>query len=224
MATRGLSVTNQLRTMVLSGELGGRRRLSEIELANALGVSRTPIRAALSTLATEGFLTYTPNSGYVVKAFTTREIEDIYEVRGGLEGLSARLAAERGLPDDLRAGIAAVLAQGSALLNAPASPMRARFREINDAFHGLIFEASGNDFLRGMVRKTRDIPLLERLKYVAYDEDILARGHNDHFDLFDAILRRQGARAEALAREHVFRGAQYVIEHMRRDETRSDAA
>jgi GntR family transcriptional regulator of vanillate catabolism len=216
MATRGISVTTLLRDKVLNGEFGGRRRLNEVDLAQSLGVSRTPIRAALSTLSAEGLLSYTPNSGYVVRAFSAEEIEDVYEVRGTLEGLATRQAAERELQPQQAAKIDGILAEAAALAGQQdTEQLRCRFRELNDAFHSVVNDAARNDFLRRMVLTTRAIPLLERLKFEAYDNALLVRAHHDHVDIFDAIKRRQGARAEALAREHVWRGGVRVVEFLR---------
>ncbi|MDP3109771.1 GntR family transcriptional regulator, partial [Hydrogenophaga sp.] len=88
----------QLRELILSGELPGGSRIAELAIVERLGVSRTPIRAALMRLEQEGLLQALPNGGYVVQTFSERDIADAIELRGTLEGLLARLAAERGAP------------------------------------------------------------------------------------------------------------------------------
>eukprot|EP01137_Pigoraptor_chileana_P010309 Opistho-2@59728 len=88
----------QLRELILSGELAGGSRIAELAIVERLGVSRTPIRAALMRLEQEGLLEALPNGGYVVQTFSERDIADAIELRGTLEGLLARLAAERGAP------------------------------------------------------------------------------------------------------------------------------
>jgi GntR family transcriptional regulator of vanillate catabolism len=85
-----------LREMVLAGELPAASRIAEVALAERLGVSRTPIRAALMRLEQEGLLEPLPGGGYTVRTFSERDISDAIELRGTLEGLLARLAAERG--------------------------------------------------------------------------------------------------------------------------------
>src|SRR5256885_11988607 len=86
-----------LRDLILSGELKPGDRISELSVVERLGVSRTPIRMALVRLEEEGLLELIPSGGFSVKAFSERDITDAIEIRGTLEGLCARLAAERGL-------------------------------------------------------------------------------------------------------------------------------
>ena len=91
-----------LRELVLDGAFAPGERVPEIELAKRLGVSRTPLRLALSTLAHEGLLEPLPGGGFVVRSFTRADVSDAIELRGVLEGTAARLAAERlESPDEL---------------------------------------------------------------------------------------------------------------------------
>ena len=87
-ATRSLSVTDRIRSAILSGDYAPGARLHEVRLSENLGVSRTPIRSALQSLASEGLLEYTPNRGYSVRQFRTSEIVDAYEIRAMLESLA----------------------------------------------------------------------------------------------------------------------------------------
>ena len=84
-----------LRELVLDGAFAPGERVPEIELSERLGVSRTPLRLALSTLAHEGLLEPLPGGGFVVRSFTSADVSDAIELRGVLEGTAARLAAER---------------------------------------------------------------------------------------------------------------------------------
>ena len=86
----------RLREMILAGELPSGSRIAELTLVDKLGVSRTPIRTALMKLEQEGLLESLNNGGYAVRTFTERDVSDAIELRGTLEGLAARLAAERG--------------------------------------------------------------------------------------------------------------------------------
>src|SRR5215475_4801122 len=87
----------KLRDFILSGELKPGDRISELSVVERLGVSRTPIRMALVRLEEEGLLESIPSGGFSVKAFSERDIFDAIELRGTLEGLAARFAAERGV-------------------------------------------------------------------------------------------------------------------------------
>src|SRR6185503_18124502 len=96
----------KLREFILGGEIKAGERMSELLLVERLGVSRTPVRAALVRLEQEGLLRALPSGGFVVDAFNERDIHAAIEIRGTLEGLAARLAAERGVSpaelDDLK--------------------------------------------------------------------------------------------------------------------------
>src|SRR5438093_79098 len=83
-----------LRELVFSGEFAPGERLSEVELAERLGVSRTPLRMALMTLAHEGLLEPLSRRGFVVRAFSRADVTDAIELRGVLEGTAARFARE----------------------------------------------------------------------------------------------------------------------------------
>src|SRR3979411_831373 len=86
-----------LRDLILSGRLRSGERISELGAVETTGVSRTPVRMALVRLEEEGLLEAIPSGGFMVKAFTERDILDSIELRGTLEGLAARFAAERGV-------------------------------------------------------------------------------------------------------------------------------
>ena len=89
LRTRSQSVTEALRELIVQGELKPGQHVQEVPLAEQLGVSRTPVRTALNTLANEGFLVYQPNKGYFVRQFDIAEILEVYEVRAALESLAA---------------------------------------------------------------------------------------------------------------------------------------
>ncbi len=97
-ASQAVKAQLRLREMILAGELPAGARIAELAIVERLGVSRTPIRAALMRLEQEGLLESLPNGGYAVRTFSERDVSDAIELRGTVEGLAARLAAERGAP------------------------------------------------------------------------------------------------------------------------------
>jgi len=109
-SSQAVKAQQRLRELILTGELAAGARIAELALVELLGVSRTPIRAALMRLEQEGLLEGLPSGGYAVRTFSEREVADAIELRGTLEGLAARLAAERGVP-------ARALAQARACLD-----------------------------------------------------------------------------------------------------------
>ena len=144
MTTRSLEVTRRLRDGILDGTYPGGSRMNEIDLAAALGVSRTPIRGALATLGAEGLLDYTPNSGYVVRRYTAADIADIYAVRAVLGGLAARRAAEGGLGDEARGALHRVLDACALLVRSGdwSEAVRAQWEPLNREFHPSEMRAS----------------------------------------------------------------------------------
>lgn len=221
MATRGQSVARTLRDGVLDGTYKPGARMNEVDISNALGVSRTPVRGALGVLAAEGLLDYVPNSGYVVRRYTVQDVEDVYAARSVLEGLAARTVAERGLSDHHRGMLHKVLSETQALCDAQewSEEVRDAWSRLNEAFHEAIFEAAENRHLRELIGKSRSIPQLQAVKFRWHDLDTLAESYSDHLEIFEAIADRQGARAEYLAREHVYRSGRRLIANWRRFET-----
>jgi GntR family transcriptional regulator of vanillate catabolism len=140
------TVLMQLRDLILRGEFEPGRRLAEQQLAERLGASRTPVRAALVTLEQEGLVQVNETGGYLVRQFTVQEVADAIAVRGHLEGMAARLVAEHGFPRQLEGDLRSCLDEGDAAL-AP-EPLTyecyARYAVMNDRFHALVLQACGN--------------------------------------------------------------------------------
>ena len=109
----------RLRELIVGGDLQPGQRIAELALVERIGVSRTPIRMALVRLQEEGLLDALPGGGFVVKDFSEDDIHDAIELRGTLEGLAARLAAERGVGAVLLAEAREALARIDALLARP---------------------------------------------------------------------------------------------------------
>src|SRR3984957_17804271 len=120
-ATRSAWLVEHLRQALLDGRYPSGSRLNEVHLSQELDVSRTPVRAALQTLAGEGLLHHQPNKGFTVREFQLTELVEAYDMRALAEGLAARFSAERGLSDEARRTIDIALSGGDrALLGAGA--------------------------------------------------------------------------------------------------------
>jgi GntR family transcriptional regulator, vanillate catabolism transcriptional regulator len=204
--TRQKSITDKLREMILSQEALPGERLQEIQLSERLGVSRTPIREALVVLEQEGLVTYRQNRGYVVRAFAMKDVLDAYLVRSTFEGLACRIVAEQGLSSKGRQTLEECLAEGDAILatgelNDDALPC---WRSMNDRFHQTILAESNNAVLLDVAARTLAIPFLSSRVVHWHNYRRIYRSHEDHHATFDAICRRQGSRAEAAMREHIY--------------------
>ncbi len=215
MATQIHHVTTELRRRILAGLHRPGERLVELQLAAELGVSRTPIRLAFEELEKEGVLERLPTRGFRVRSFSVEEVADAIDVRGTLEGMAARLAAQRGLSGELLAVLKACVAEGrAALAQAAANGHRieaASWVPMNARFHRTLLEAAGNRTLSTAMEVVSRSPLAgaaslslqgvqTRLEYA-----FIQRAQQDHEDVVDAIEARDGSRAEALMREHARR-------------------
>lgn len=203
--TLAQSVTDRLREAIIKGRFLPNERLQEVSLSNMLSVSRTPIRAALHGLVAEGLLEYVPNRGYSVRRLDTDRLIAIFDIRGVLEGLAARLAAERGMDEETQAEYRDALLQGDRIMSKGKllSVDRERFGEVNVRLHDAILRAADNSMLNDMIRICCNIPISSERNVLWNDFNWLRRSHDDHHRLFDAIRLRDGSRAEQLMREHV---------------------
>ncbi len=204
----------KLRELILSGELAPGQRVAEVALAERLGVSRTPVRHALAVLAREGLLTAAGARGFLVREFTLKDILDAIELRGTLEGMAARLVAESGLDSEVVRRLEACIAEGEAIVERTEWPADGdqRWAGMNELFHRLIVEASGNQALAHALSLNDTLPFASAGALVGGDSEdpVLRRRHRDvlfgaqqqHCAILDALRQRQGARAEALMREH----------------------
>lgn len=200
-----------IRDLVLRGDFKGGERLSEVELAERLGVSRTPIRAALQRLEEEGLLEPAQPSGYQVRSFTEADIFDAIEVRGTIEGLAARMAAERGVSRVILDEMKQCLAQIDQILAQDMhrdEQLLTRYSACNARFHTLMLDAAGSPIVRRALARASALPFSSPNAFVLAQAkipgsfDILKIAQAQHHDIVEAIEARSGSRADSLAREH----------------------
>jgi GntR family transcriptional regulator, vanillate catabolism transcriptional regulator len=200
-----VSTTDSLRAAVLAGEFMPGERLYEVPLSERLGVSRTPVRAALQALASDGLLDYAPHRGYSVRTFDAAEILQAYEIRAVLEGLAAKRAAELGMSDAERRDIEGALRDGDRLLSRGRliPEDRIAYGAINSAIHNAIHTAGRSRMLGDMLRLSQQVAPSSHRNVIAFEYHDVRRRHDDHHRIFEAILCRDPARAELLMRGHV---------------------
>jgi GntR family transcriptional regulator, vanillate catabolism transcriptional regulator len=194
-----------LRGQILHGEFTPGERLTEMGLASRLQASRTPIRLALERLANEGLLDPIPSGGFRLRSFTLDDIQDAIEIRGVLEGTAARFAAER-----LRTTEELTQFKGlskEAMMEIPVTLEGfARYLEANKNFHREFWRLAKSESLFRELEHACKIPFAapEALVFGIADlEQATAYvAAEQHQSIVEAIENRQGARAEALAREH----------------------
>jgi GntR family transcriptional regulator, vanillate catabolism transcriptional regulator len=197
-----------IRELVLEGELAPGERVPEVALAERLGVSRTPLRIALATLAHEGLLEPLGGGGFVVRSFTLADIADAIELRGVLEGTAARMAAERiQSPAELTA-IAEIAEQLDEVIESLSVESIVHYVELNDAYHAELVELAKSPTLARAIAHVVVLPfaspgaLLPSQAVLPRSREILVVAQHHHRVLIDAIRAGHGARAEEIGREH----------------------
>jgi GntR family transcriptional regulator of vanillate catabolism len=198
-----------LRELILTGELGPGERLSELSLVARLGVSRTPIRSALARLESEGLIEGIAGGGFAVKTFTERDALEAIDIRGALEGLAVRFAAERGVSRERMAALDALLAAMDALVaSGPEAETFASYIRLNAEFHDVLTTLAAGPELRRQIERANAQPFASPSAFVAVQGEmprwfeLMRIAHDQHRCIAEAIEQREGARAEALVREH----------------------
>jgi len=208
--SQNLAAALRLRELILAGELAGGTRVSEIPLSQRLGVSRTPLRLALAQLEHEGLLQAVPGGGFAVRLFTREQVADAIALRGLLEGAAARLTAEQRLDAATLEPLHGCVAQLERLvgLGRLRSADFERYVALNERLHLLLIELSGSEAIAAAYRRALALPFASPSAFVMVQAElpeshrVLYVAQRQHGALLDAIERGEGARAEAIGREH----------------------
>jgi GntR family transcriptional regulator of vanillate catabolism len=200
----------QVREMILSGRMPAGQRITEVGLAELLGVSRTPIRSILPALAGEGLLEPVGRRGHAVKAFTERDSVRAIELRSMIEGLAARHVAREGASAALRTSMLECLEEGDKLFEKRylVAEDEISYGRINDKFHSSIVADANSPLIDDFYARVKLIPFAAP-STIAFSEhglekayEFLQYAHQQHHAIAAAILSGDGARAEFLFREH----------------------
>lgn len=192
-------VYRRLRDAIATGELPPRGRLSERDLSASLGVSTSPVKAALARLEAEGMVVTQPRRGTWV-AFAPEKLAEMGLIRAALEGVAARLAAGRITAAQL-ATLGGIVGE---LRVATAAHDTARLVEANERFHALVLAVADNVFLANAVKALRGYYLMTRNRMrTAQLEPLKAQA--EHEAILAALAARDGAAAEAAMRTHIAR-------------------
>lgn len=208
MARQTTNATLGLRELVFDGELAPGERLPEIELSERLGVSRTPLRIALGTLAHEGLLDRLPGGGFVVRSFSRGEVVDAIELRGVLEGTAARFAAERLISSRSLASLEQTTAELDDVVGELGDETMLRYVELNERFHAGVVALAESPPLARAIANVVALPFAGPSAFLASQavlsgsREILVVAQHHHRCLVDAIRDGHGTRAEEIAREH----------------------
>jgi len=202
---RGSGVFESLRDMAIAYQLKPGERLSEIELAQRLGVSRTPVREALARLVTDGFL-LPASRGFMRRPLDVQESLDLYEARAAVESACVALAIQRATDEEI-AQAKAYLASSRQV--APGTSVE-RLVELDEGFHLLIADMARNQELRRML-----VTLNERIRFIRWiDMESIGRNatQKEHLQILKALQARDVAAAQQELGDHIGRRRDQIVE------------
>lgn len=192
---QGQSAYRRLLEDIRAGTLLPGARLRETELADRLGISRTPVREAIRQLEADGLVAHLPRQGATIRSLDHAEVVELYEMRAVLEGTAARLAARAASDIEL----AELIALNTNLSTAPAGPQA---REVNRQFHRMLLDAARNRFLVKSMSALQKTLLILGPTTLA-DPSRATAAVEEHTAVLTALEARDGAKAEAAMRAHV---------------------
>ena len=203
-------VFNTLRQAILRGELKPGERLLEIQLANKLGVSRTPIREAIRKLELEGLVLMIPRRGAEVAEITEKSLRDVLEVRGALEELAVDLACDRITNEDIQNLKEAAKEFEAALQGGDVT----EYAEADVKFHDIIYHATDNQRLIQLLYNLREQMYRYRVEYLKRKEmhSILLE---EHEHIIECIEKRDKQAAKLAISTHVENQARTVSDTIR---------
>lgn len=207
-----------LRELVLSGELLPGKRVSELAMVERIGVSRTPLRSALVRLESEGLLQALPKGGYAARQLSVQDVFAAIEIRGAIEGLAARFAAERELSgvdlqsiQDTQCEIDDLIAR-----HQPDPQTFSDYVLLNERFHAQLAELSGSLVIQQQIERANAHPFASASGFIDVQTQmpdarkILLIAQDQHLCVLDAIRAGEGGRAEGLMREHARLAHRYL--------------
>lgn len=193
-------VYEQIRTDILNGVYKEHEELKEATLGEKLSVSRTPVREALRQLELEGLVEIIPNKGARVTGITKKDIDDIYQIRYYLEGLSARWATEHITDEQLEK-------MEETLFLTEFHAQKGHYEqvfELDSRFHELMYEASGSKLLNHILSDFH--MYVTRIRRASLASDSRSRhSTEEHRKILNAIREHDADRAEECAHDHVMR-------------------
>lgn len=200
-------VYEELKMQILKGQIVPGTRMMEVEMAEEMGVSRTPIREAIRKLEKEGLVTIEPRKGAYASQISTKDMVDILEVRQNMEGLAAYYAAIR-MSDEQKKKLSEISEAYNKAVIENNTPDMIKY---DTDFHHLIVESSGNKMLVHMIEQLQELVL--RFRYLYYDDFKRAeKMPREHKVIYEAILTGDTEKARRAADIHIDRLKKMVEE------------
>jgi len=200
-------VFEALREAIIQGVLKPGGRLMEIQLAEEMGVSRTPVREAIRKLELEGLVAMVPRKGAYVASLSMKDIIEVFEIRGALEGLAASLAAERITDADLESLERFLRRNYESVETADLSLMV----EVDTDFHSQLYKASRNERLYQIISNLRE--QIQRFRKTSLSlPGRMKAALDEHKMIVEAISARDGSLSRRLSEEHIENAEQSLMD------------
>ncbi len=207
------SVKRYLETCIFTGKFKPGQQIKEQEVAESLGISRPPIREALKSLEAEGLITRKPNRGAFVTEIEEKDIWEIYTLKMALYGLATQLAFDMITEELVQKWEILIKDMEEAISSSP--PDIARYQELHEEFHDIMFDTAGHERLKKIV-----LNLHKQVKRYSYqslgDQVHLEKSFNYHKAILEAIKERDMEKTIVLTKEHVIEGLKVLQDMMRK--------
>ncbi len=198
-------IVDTIREAIVNGVLGPDTKISEPELAERFGISRTPIREALRQLESEGFITVVPRKGAVVSRLSKKDVEDFYELKGILEGYAARRSVARVTEED----IAHMEQLNQELeIKSKKGDLR-RAYQLHNEFHDIFLRLGGNDKLYAIVQGL--VKQFQRFRMSLSVPGKIEGSIAQHREIIEAFRNRDVERVEKLVRDQAVYGMTVLL-------------
>jgi DNA-binding GntR family transcriptional regulator len=203
-------VYHQIKRLILCNQIMPGQKLHHQELSERLGVSRTPVREALTRLVQEGYVSFLPNRGFTCKEIGIQEAEELYELREALEAFAVERAIE-----NLTGSALAQLRSNVSSYGRDVQNRFTRERLVYDQdVHLAIVRIAGNEMLTNTLSHVFERIVLKRRTDGLYDQARGVAAHQEHLKLLEAMERRDVTAAVALVRQHIQAGKKNVMADM----------
>ncbi len=214
-------IYNHLRTKLLAGELPPGARLDYKKISNEMGVSTTPVREAMGKLASEGLVDLIPRAGAVVRKLGSQEAVQLYGVREAIETYAATKAAEKisdarlnqlqGLLGKMRILLTKSFSNGSNLMT---GEHLSEFLQSDLTFHMTIIEAAGNPRLTKLAGDSHIHSRIFGVERFGHNQELMEEADKTHCAIFEALKKRDAARASSLVARHIQRSLELTLTHI----------
>jgi DNA-binding GntR family transcriptional regulator len=189
-----------IRSRILEGGYPSGSHLREGDIAEQVGVSRTPVREALRRLSAEGYVDFKPNRGTFVAEWTERSISDLIDVRTELAAMAGRRAASRVRHEDLEILVRLNREMATLAERRPPGYLTA-VSMLNLEFHGVILRCADNTWLQSLMQQTAYLPMVQRAQH-GYEASDWQRAFAHYTELIDALSSGDAEWAATALRSH----------------------